>query len=121
MISGTHIVHFSEDAEADRAFLRDVLDLPSVDAGGGWLIFGLPPSELACHPADGRPATGGPIDAQVYLMTENLDATISTLGRHDVECEDPRDEGWGVLTSVLLPSGSRIGLYQPRRATALGL
>ena len=109
MITGVHAVLFTEDADGLRAFLRDVLDLPSVDAGGGWLIFGLPPAELAAHPSDegGRSA--------LYLMCDDVHATVAELAGKGVELSGPvSDEGWGLVTGIRLPGGGELGLYEPR-------
>ncbi|TIP93839.1 MAG: extradiol dioxygenase [Mesorhizobium sp.] len=112
MISGAHMIIYSTDAEADRAFFRNVLRFPAVDAGEGWLIFALPPAEIAVHPA-------AEVDShEVYLMCEDINATIQELKSHDVECTSVTDEGWGLLTHVSLPSGGSLGLYQPRHPLA---
>ncbi len=114
MITGVHTVIFTTDAEADRAFFRDVLELPSVDAGGGWLIFALPPAELAAHPADenGR--------HELYLMCDDVHATVEELKSKGVEfSRSPSDEGFGPLTAIRLPSGGELGLYEPRHPTPL--
>ena len=114
MITGVHTVIFTTDAEADRAFFRDVLELPSVDAGGGWLIFALPPAELAAHPADenGR--------HELYLMCDDVHATVEELKTKGVEfSRSPSDEGFGPLTAIRLPSGGELGLYEPRHPTPL--
>jgi catechol 2,3-dioxygenase-like lactoylglutathione lyase family enzyme len=109
MIDGLHAVLFTRDADALRGFLRDVLELPSIDAGGGWDIFGLPPAEIAAHPAD---ASGG---AEVYLMTSDLEATVAQLAAKGVELARPvSDEGWGLFTAIALPGGGELGLYEPR-------
>lgn len=115
MITGGHVVVYSRDAEADRAFLRDVLEFPHVDAGGNWLIFKLPPSEVAVHPTD------GPQAHEFYLMCDDLDATMEQLSARGVGCGQITDEGWGLLTSIRLPGGGELGLYEPRhpRATEL--
>jgi catechol 2,3-dioxygenase-like lactoylglutathione lyase family enzyme len=108
MIDGVHAVLFSRDAEALRAFFRDVLELPSVDAGGGWPIFALPPAEVAAHPAD-RPG------AELYLMTSDLEATVAALRAKGVEPVRPvSDERWGRVTAIALPGGGEVGLYEPR-------
>jgi hypothetical protein len=112
MISGAHMIIYSTDAEADRAFFRDVLNFPAVDAGGGWLIFALPPAEVAVHPA---PENG---KQEIYLMCDDVEQTIRELKSHKVECSPVSDEGWGLLTQVTLPGGGALGLYQPRHATA---
>jgi predicted enzyme related to lactoylglutathione lyase len=110
MITGVHAVMFTRDADALRAFLRDVLELPSVDAGGGWLIFALPPAELAAHPSDGG---GGA--TELYLMCDDVEATIAQLEAKGVELARPvSDQGWGLVTAVALPGGGELGLYQPR-------
>ncbi len=111
MISGAHMVIHSVDAEADRAFFRDVLGFPSVDAGGGWLIFALPPAEIACHPAkeNGK--------HEIYLTCDDVTATVRQLKKHKVKCEPVTDTGWGLLTYVSLPGRGRLGLYQPKHPT----
>ena len=112
MIFGAHLVVFSEDAEADRAFLSDVFGLDSVDAGGGWLIFALPPAEMAVHPAD---ATG----ADLYFMCDDLTAEMQSLAARGVILTDVNEERWGSVTKIRLPGGGELGLYQPRHPTAL--
>src|SRR6185436_9179722 len=99
MINGAHVIIYSTDAEADRAFFRDVLGFHSVDAGHGWLIFALPPAEIAVHPAEenGR--------HELYLMCDDLNATIAGLAKHDVACGPVMDQPWGRLTQVTLPGG----------------
>jgi hypothetical protein len=116
VINGGHVIVYSRDAEADRAFFRDVLEFPHVDAGGGWLIFKLPPSELAVHPAE------GPETHEFYLMCDDVDATVADLVTKGVEFTEPvTDAGWGRLTRLRLPGGGEVGLYEPRheRATEL--
>ena len=109
MITGAHAIVYSRDADADRAFFRDVLGFPSVDAGGGWLIFALPPAELAAHPAD----TGG--RHELYLMCDEIESTVADLQAKGVEFAAPvSDEGFGLLTSLKLPGGGELGLYEPR-------
>ncbi len=107
MISGAHAIVYSTDADADRAFLRDVLGLPNVDVGGGWLIFGLPPSELAVHPADesGR--------HELYFLVDDVNAFISDMRRRKVACSAIHEERWGRTTEVTPPGGGKIGVYQP--------
>lgn len=113
MITGVHAIVFSPEAEKDRAFFADVLDLPSVDAGGGWLIFALPPAELAVHPADGATRH------ELYLMCDDIQATLADLRGKGVEvAQDVSDQGWGLLASVRLPDGSEFPLYQPRHPVA---
>ena len=108
MISGAHVVLYSRDAEADRAFLRDVLGLAHVDAGHGWLIFALPPSEVAVHPAE----TGG--SEQLFLICDDLDATMAVLADKGVACGAIETPRWGRLTRIALPGGGTLGLYEPR-------
>jgi predicted enzyme related to lactoylglutathione lyase len=125
MIQGIHLLLFSRDAEADRAFLRDVLGFASVDAGGGWLIFGLPAAEIAVHPAEGGSAQNSaeenPTGSAIYLMCEDLAATIASLNAMGTVTSEVQNQRWGTMTTVQLPSGARLGLYQPRHATALHL
>jgi catechol 2,3-dioxygenase-like lactoylglutathione lyase family enzyme len=112
MITGAHAVVFSRDADALRAFFRDVLGFPSVDAGGGWLIFALPPAELAAHPAeeDGR--------HELYLMCDDVHATVAELEGKGAEFSRPvTDEGFGLMTAIKLPGGGELGLYEPRHPT----
>ena len=114
-LSGAHVIVYSKDAEADRSFFRDVLRYPHVDAGGGWLIFKLPPAEVAVHPgADASPH-------ELYLMCDDLDDTMEDLGGQGVAFTSVTEERWGRLTHFTLPGGSRVGLYQPHhpRATEL--
>ena len=115
MITGSHVIVYSRDAEADRAFFRDVLQYPHVDAGGGWLIFKLPPAEVAVHPVDGPPSH------ELYLMCDDIGATIDHLAAKGVACAAVTDQGWGLLTSIRLPGGGELGFYEPRhpRATEL--
>ena len=113
MITGVHAIVFSPEAEKVRAFFADVLDLPSVDAGGEWLIFALPPAELAVHPADGATRH------ELYLMCDDIHATLADLRGKGVEvAQDVSDQGWGLLASVRLPDGSEFPLYQPRHPIA---
>ena len=113
VILGAHAILNSSDADADRAFLADVLGLPHVDAGGGWLIFRLPPAEVAVHPAD----TSGAVE--LYLVCDDVEATVADLTGRGVEFESPvSDQGWGLLTTIRLPGGGRLGLYEARHPTA---
>ncbi|HXW17100.1 MAG TPA: VOC family protein [Candidatus Acidoferrales bacterium] len=126
MINGAHILIFSDDSEADRDFLRDVLGFKSVDVGHGWLIFKLPPAEVAVHPTDDgskrAPGTAGHMArAEVYLMCDDLKAQMKTFETKGVSCAPVQQERWGMKTSIRLPSGAEIGLYQPSHKTALGL
>lgn len=117
MISGVHTIVFSPEPEAMRAFFRDILELESVDAGEGWLIFALPPGELAVHPVMEE---GGRTTHEMYLMCEDVEATVAALEAKGVSCGDIEDQGWGRLTSVPMPDGSEMGLYEPRHPTAFG-
>jgi len=110
VIVGVHAIVFTPDAEADRAFLRDVLKFDHVDVGHGWLIFGLPPSELAVHPGD----TGGA--HELYLMCDDLTATMADLAAKGVACDAPENLGWGMRTRFDLPGGGRLAVYEPRHA-----
>lgn len=115
MISGAHVVLYSKNADADRAFLRDVLGFPSVDAGHGWLIFALPPAEVAVHPAEENNRH------EFYFMCDDLTAEITALKAKGVSCSEVHEERWGSLTTIRLPGGGEIGLYQPKHPTALNL
>ena len=108
VINGAHSILYSSDPEADRAFLRDVLRLSHVDVGGGWLIFGLPPAEVAVHPAE----PGGA--QELYLMCEDIQAFVAEMERQDISCEPIADQGWGLVSRITLPGGDRLGVYQPR-------
>jgi hypothetical protein len=110
MINGAHSIIYSRKPEADRVFFRDVLKLPSVDVGQGWLIFGLPPSELALHPSEQNDVH------EFYLMCEDLNAFIAEVEKHGIEHSGPNDQGWGILTQITLPGGGKLGVYQPRHA-----
>jgi hypothetical protein len=113
MITGAHIIVYSKDAEGDRAFFRDVLKFESVDAGQGWLIFALPPAEAAFHPA------GNNNVHELYLMCDDLKATLESLKKHDVHFDGVKEERWGSLTAISLPGGGKVGLYQPKHPTAI--
>lgn len=121
MFFGTHLLLMSRDAEADRAFVRDVLGIAAVDAGEGWLIFRMPPAEMGIHPGDTAIQHAGEDLAAglVYLMCRDLRATMAELARKSVECGAVHEAGWGVVTSIPLPGGSRLGLYEPLHALAI--
>jgi catechol 2,3-dioxygenase-like lactoylglutathione lyase family enzyme len=125
MIMGAHVLLYSEKPELDRAFFRDVLGFPFVDVGGGWLIFGLPAAEMAVHPSDEdhrlQHAGHRLLGAVLYLMCEDLQLLIKTLKQRAVNCTEVEEEGWGIRTTIRLPSGGELGLYQPTHETALGL
>jgi catechol 2,3-dioxygenase-like lactoylglutathione lyase family enzyme len=115
MISGAHLIIYSKNAEADRAFFRDVLGFPSVDAGHGWLIFGLPAAEAAFHPGDenGR--------HELYFLCDDLQAEMAALAKKSVPLSPVEEVRWGSITKLRLPGGGEIGLYQPKHQTALRL
>jgi hypothetical protein len=115
MITGSHAILYSPDAEADRALLADLLRSRTVDAGGGWLIFALPPAEIAVHPTDGAP------QQELYLMCDDIEATVAELSGRGVTTEGGiSDQGWGLLTTIRLPGGGSLGLYEPRHPVAAG-
>jgi catechol 2,3-dioxygenase-like lactoylglutathione lyase family enzyme len=114
MISGSHVVVYSKDADADRAFFRDVLGFKSVDAGHGWLIFALPPGEAAFHPAENGAH-------ELYFMCDDLKAEMVALAKKGVKFSKIDEARWGSITKMQLPGGSEVGLYQPKHPTALGL
>src|SRR5437764_11279168 len=107
MIFGSHVVLFSTDADADRRFLSEKLGFEHVDAGGGWLIFGLPPAEAAIHPAEGP-------GSELYFMCDDLAAEMQTLAEQGVQCSEVEEARWGLLTKIRLPGGCEVGLYEPR-------
>lgn len=108
MIIGAHSIIYSTNCDADRTFLRNVLKLPNVDVGDGWLIFGLPPAEVAVHPS-------GKNDVhEFYLMCDNIETFIANMHEHAITCGPILDEGWGMLTQVTLPGGGSLGIYEPR-------
>ncbi|MCC3779296.1 VOC family protein [Streptomyces sp. UNOB3_S3] len=116
MINGAHVILYSRDADADRAFVRDVLGFPGVDAGGGWLVFRLPPAEVAVHPVDGEPTH------ELYLMCDDIDAQVEEFAGKGVEIvRGVSDRGWGRLAAVRLPSGGELAFYEPRHPVAHGL
>jgi hypothetical protein len=110
MIIGAHSIIYSRNPDADRALLRDVLGLPHVDVGGGWLIFGLPPAEVAVHPSDENDVH------ELYLMCEDIRAFASAMAARNIDCGPVLDRGWGLLAELALPGGGKIGVYQPRHA-----
>jgi len=110
MINGAHVIIYSKNAEADRAFIKDVLGFRSVDVGHGWLIFALPPAEVAVHPGDENG------QHELYLICEDLKQTIASLDAKRIQCTDVQEPPWGILTTIKLPGGGRLGLYQPKHA-----
>ena len=110
MINGAHSIIYSTNPDADRTFLRDVLKLPHVDVGHGWLIFGLPPAEIAVHPSE----TNG-LQA-LYLMCDDVEAFVAEMKTHSIVCGAIQNQGWGLVTQLTLPGGGQLGVYQPRHA-----
>jgi Glyoxalase/Bleomycin resistance protein/Dioxygenase superfamily len=116
VITGAHVIVYSHDAEADRAFIGETLGFAGVDAGGGWLIFKLPPAEVAVHPTDGA------TQHELYLMCDDIRGLVAELTSKGVEISGPvTDQGWGLLASIKLPSGSDLPLYEPRHPVAYDL
>ena len=114
-ITGVHAILSTRDAPADRAWLSETLGLTSVDAGGGWLIYALPPAELAAHSTEGD---GG--DVELYLMCDDIETTMRELAKKGVTFDgEVTDQRWGSVTKIVLPSGARMGLYEPRHASPL--
>jgi catechol 2,3-dioxygenase-like lactoylglutathione lyase family enzyme len=112
MISGAHVVVYSKNADADRAFFRDVLGFESVDAGHGWLIFALPPAEVAFHPSDDNGVH------ELYLMCDDLKAEMASLTESGVACSAVQEARWGSITKLRLPGGGEVALYQAKHPTA---
>jgi len=109
LITGAHSIIYTRDPDGVRRFFKDVLELPSVDAGNGWLIFALPPAEVAAHPTDGAGRH------ELYLMCEDIHATVAELSARAVEFAGPvREERWGSVTAIALPGGGELGLYEPK-------
>ena len=113
MITGAHSIIYSTNPEADRTFLRDVIKLTHVDVGHGWLIFGLPPSEVAVHPADKADRNGV---HELYFMCDDVEAFVAEMKTRDIVCGPVQNQGWGMLTQLTLPGGGTLGVYQPRHA-----
>jgi catechol 2,3-dioxygenase-like lactoylglutathione lyase family enzyme len=109
VINGAHLILFTTDAEATRSFLADALGFRSVDAGEGWLIFALPPAELAVHPAEES-------RHELYLMCDDLEATMVDLAQKGAAFDDPVEAGWGRIATMTMPGGARLGVYEPRHA-----
>lgn len=115
MIAAAHIVLYSKNPDADRAFFRDVLGFKSVDAGHGWLIFALPPAEAAIHPS------GDNGNQELYFICNDLKAEMASLARHNVHCSEVQEARWGSITKIQLPGGGAVGLYQPKHPLAIDL
>jgi hypothetical protein len=107
MITGAHSIIYSKKPEADREFFRDVLKFPHVDVGEGWLIFGLPPSEMAVHPGKNN-------EHEFYLMCDDVEAFVADMKTRKIKCSEVANRGWGLITEVTLPGGGKLGVYQPR-------
>ena len=110
MLIGAHSIVYSKNPEADRAFLRDVLELPNVDVGEGWLIFGLPPAEVAVHPSEENDVH------EFYFMCRDVNEFVEAMRDHGIACESVADRGWGLVTQIVLPGGGKLGVYEPRHA-----
>jgi len=110
MITGAHVILYTKDADADRAFVKDVLGFPHVDVGHGWLIFALPPAEVALHPAKKA-------SHELYLMTDDVAAFVASMKKKKVACSKVHQQPWGKLVTVTLPSGAELGVYEPRHAS----
>jgi hypothetical protein len=110
MINGAHAIIYSRNPEADRAFFRDVLHLPNVDVGGGWLIFGLPPAEVAVHPSESNNVH------ELYLMCDDIRSFVDRLSKVGIGCSAVEEQRWGLVTRLKLPGGGEVGVYQPRHA-----
>ena len=125
MFSGAHFLFYSKDADADRAFFRDILELKCIDIGGGWLIFAMSPAEAAIHPLEGdfsqKHAGHDLLGAVLYLMCDDLKHVMAALKAKNVVCSEVQEAEWGRSTTIPLPSGGRVGLYQPAHPTAFDL
>jgi hypothetical protein len=110
MTSGIHLIIYSKNAEADKAFFRDVLKLPHVDVRDGWLIFGLPPAELAVHPSSDNDKH------EIYLMCDDINVFVEQMSAHKIKCSKVQDRGWGLVIQLKLPGGGNLGVYEPRHA-----
>jgi len=122
MINGAHLLLYNRNPEADRAFIRDVLGFNSVDAGRGWLIFALPPTEIAVHPSEEDSAPNsddGVVGVSLYFMCDDIGSTMKALEARKASFEPTEEAPWGIVTTLALPSGARVGLYQPTHPTAI--
>ena len=113
MVNGVHSILYTREAEKVRTFFRDVLNFNAIDAGGGWLIFALPPGEFGVHPAE-----EDEFRFEMYLMCDDVKRTVAELAAKGVKCSEVRDQGWGLVTSIALPGGGKMGLYEPRHVRA---
>lgn len=110
MIIGAHSIIYTKNPEADRAFFRDVLKLPNVDVGDGWLVFGLPPAEVAMHPSEKNNVH------EFYLLCDDVKEFVTEMRKNKIACGPVHNQGWGLLTEISLPGGGKLGVYQPRHA-----
>ncbi len=110
MITGVHSIIYSTNPELDRAFLRDVLKLTNIDVGEGWLIFGLPPAELAVHPSEKNDVQ------ELYLLCDDIESFVQEMSQHNINCGPVQNQSWGLFTQLILPGGGKLGVYQPRHA-----
>jgi catechol 2,3-dioxygenase-like lactoylglutathione lyase family enzyme len=115
MISGAHVIIYSTDPEADRAFFRDTLKFPHVDAGHGWLIFKLPPAEIAVHPSEENNVH------EFYFLCDDLNKAMEDLSKGGIRCSEVQEQRWGSITKITLPGGGQVGLYEPRHPKAIEL
>jgi hypothetical protein len=115
MIIGAHSIIYSKKPDLDREFLRDALKLPNVDVGDGWLIFGLPPAEVAIHPSSKNDVH------ELYFMCDDIQALTAAMQKRGIKCSTVQNQGWGLLTQVMLPGGGKLGIYQPRHARPKGV
>jgi hypothetical protein len=115
MIIGTHVLLYSNNADADRAFLRDTLGFKGIDVGGGWLIMKLPPAEIGVHPTEEKPS------AEIYLICDDMDNTLTELQAKGIACSPIQTAAWGKMTMISMPSGAKLGMYEPRHEIAIDL
>jgi len=116
MIKGIHSIVYTKDAEKLREFFKDVLELPYIDTGGGWLIFALPPAEIAAHPTEGKPFH------ELYFMCDDINSTLDKLKAKGVKVvQEVTDQGWGLLATIMIPGGDEFGIYQPKHPMAINL
>ena len=110
MITGAHSIIYSSDPEADRNFFEKILKFPNIDIGHGWLIFGLPPSEVAIHPSDKSGLS------EFYLMCSDIELFIKEMKKHKIKCSPIDEQRWGLITHLTLPGGGQLGVYEPKHA-----
>ena len=112
-ILGAHVIVYSKKADADRKFLADLFGTKGADAGGGWMIYALPPAEIAVHPSDENDVH------ELYVMVDDVEAFVAAMKKKKVKCEAVSDQRWGLLTSITMPSGGKLGVYQPKHASPI--